>query len=113
MYYQDTVMYIDLITRQTFNYVTSISCDNNPPIVMALDRGNVEHCVLTTEPVLGATPMLFEPKQDQSAISPNTFTSQEAGLYTNAGVTFQLNRNKIQLIIFHLLIKTGLILTML
>ena len=37
MYYQDTVMHIDAITRQTFIYATPISCDNNPRYVKAVD----------------------------------------------------------------------------
>ena len=43
IYYQDTVMYIDPITRRTFNYDAPISCDNNPQIIIAIDPDNDEH----------------------------------------------------------------------
>ena len=53
---------------------------------MPLLPHNTEHYVLKREPVLRATPMLFEPKQVQSAISPNTLTAQAAGNYSNAEI---------------------------
>ena len=34
---QDTVMFIDPIAKQTFNYATTICCDNNPQNVLTLD----------------------------------------------------------------------------
>ena len=65
-------MYIDPISRPTFNFATPISCDNNPNNVIALDPDTDEHYVPTHKPVLRATPMLFKPKHFQHAISPNT-----------------------------------------
>ena len=87
IYYQDTVKYIDLITRNTFNYASPISWDNNPQKVIALDLDTNEHYVLRTKPVLRATPMLFKPKQVQSAVRLNTFTAQEAGINSNTELT--------------------------
>ena len=29
-HFQDTFMYVDPITRRTFDYATPITCDNNP-----------------------------------------------------------------------------------
>ena len=92
IYYRDTVMFIDPITRQTFNYATPISCDNNPQNVIALDPDLDEHYVLTPKPVLRANPKLFKPNQIQTAISPNTFTAQDAGIYSNAELTNFWNR---------------------
>ena len=40
-------MYIDPITRQSFNYTTAESCDNNPQNVIALHLDTDEHYVLT------------------------------------------------------------------
>ena len=80
-------MYIDPISRQTFIYATPISCANNPQNVIALDAETNEHYVLTSKFVLRATPMRFEPKQVQSAISPITFTAEDFGIYTNAELT--------------------------
>ena len=92
IYYQDTVMYIDPITRQTSNYATPISCDNNPQNVIDLDLHTDEQYGWTFKPVLRATPMLFEPKQFQPAINPNTLTAQEAGISSNADLTTFWNR---------------------
>ena len=72
------------MTRQTFNYATPIACDSNSQNVMALDLDTDEHYVLTPKPVTRATPMFFEPKQVQSARGGKTFTSHEAGNYSNA-----------------------------
>ena len=47
---------------------------------------------MTLQPVLPAVPTLFETKQLQSAISPNSFTAQEAGIYSNAKSTNFWNR---------------------
>ena len=139
IYHQDAVMYIDPITRQTFIYATLISCDNNPQIVIALDPDTDKHYVLTRQPVLRATPMLFEPKQAQYAITSNTFSAQEPGIYTNAELkkllescfilknsdttlkflekpscmTFWLPLNNIQLTFIHPLFETDLIIIML
>ena len=87
LYNQDTVMYIRPITREIFKNATPISCDNTPQNVIALDLDTNEHYVLPPERVLRATPMLFEPKQVQSAIIRNTFTAQAAGIHSNAELT--------------------------
>ena len=84
--YQDTVVYFVPITRQTSEYETPISCDNNQQKVIALDLDSDEPYVLTLKPVLRATPMLFGPKQTQPAIRPKTFTAQETRNYSNAGL---------------------------
>ena len=51
IYYQDIVMYIDPITRQTFYYATPLSCDKNPQKVIALDFAKFKRFVLTPKPV--------------------------------------------------------------
>ena len=92
IYYQDTVMYIDPIKRQIFDCATPIPCDNNPQNVITLDLDFNEQYVLTPELVLRANTVLFEPKQVQSAISPSTFTPQEAEIYSYAELTNFRNR---------------------
>ena len=72
-------MYFDPITRQIFGFTTPISGVNTPQKVIALDLDNDERYVLTPKPLLRVAPTLFEPKQVQSAETPNTFTAQEAG----------------------------------
>ena len=37
IHYKDTLMYVDPITRQTYNYATPIPCDNNPRNIIELD----------------------------------------------------------------------------
>ena len=85
-------MYIDPITRQNFNYATPLSSDNNTQNVRALDICTDEHYLRILKPVLRATLMLFETKQIQPAISPNIFTVQEAGNYSNGELTKFWNR---------------------
>ena len=80
-------MYINPLTRRTFNYNTDTSCDNNPQNVFVLHLDKDEHYLLTRKPALRATPMPFKPKQLQSAISSITFTAPEAGSYSNAEIT--------------------------
>ena len=92
IYYEGTVMFIDSLTRQTFIYATPISCDSNRQNVIALDLDTAEHFVLTPKPIPRATPLFFEPKQIQSAISTNTFTAQEAGSYYKYELTNFWNR---------------------
>ena len=50
--YQETLMYLDPISKQTFKYSTPISCDNIPQNVMALNLDTDEHYVLTPKAVL-------------------------------------------------------------
>ena len=56
--YLDTVMYVDPITRQTFEYANQIPCENIPQNVISLNPD---------------TDIMFEPTQVQTAISHNTF----------------------------------------
>ena len=37
---QDTVLYIDAITRHIFSYATPVSCDNNPQNIIAMNSDN-------------------------------------------------------------------------
>ena len=77
----DTVKYVDPITRQTFDYATPITCENNPQNITALDPDTDQYYFLTPKPINRDPPLLFEPRQIQTSISPNTFTAQDAGIY--------------------------------
>ena len=48
--------------------------------------------IIHPKTVLRANPKLFKPKQIQIAISPNTFTAQDAGIYSNAKLNNFWNR---------------------
>ena len=37
IYFKDTLMYVDPITRQTYDYATPITCDSNPRNIIELD----------------------------------------------------------------------------
>ena len=100
IHFKDTLMYVDPITRQTYDYATPIACENNPrniieldpdsddqdfyilgpdPII-ALDPNSNHYYVLITELLKNDSAQLFESKQTEPAISPNTFTAREAGI---------------------------------
>ena len=90
--YKDTVMYVDPITRQTFEYATPIPCESNPQNIITLDPDTDQYYILTPKPIKNDPPLLFEPKQIQTAISPNTFTAQEAGIYSQTELKQFWNR---------------------
>ena len=60
IHYKDTLMYVDSITRQTFDYATPIPCDNNPRNFIKLDHDTDD--------------------QDFYFLRP----AQDAGIYSNA-----------------------------
>ena len=53
IHYRETIMYVDPITRQTFNYATPIECGNNPQNIIELDpdSNDGDFYVLTPEPL--------------------------------------------------------------
>ena len=90
--YLDTVMYVDPITRQTFEYANQIPCGNNPQNVISLDPDTYQYYVLTPQPIKKDPPSLFEPTQVQTAISPNTFTAQDTVIYSQKELKLFWNR---------------------
>ena len=58
------------------------SCENNPQIVISLDPVTDQYYVLTPQPIKKDPLLRFEPTQVQTAISPDTFTAQDAGIYS-------------------------------
>ena len=57
-----------------------VPCENIPQNVISLDPDTDQYYVLTPQPIKKDPPLLFEPTQIQTAISPNTFTAQDAGI---------------------------------
>ena len=79
-------MYVDPITSQTFNYATPIKCGNNPQKFIKLDpdTDDGDFYVLTPDSLKREAPQMFKPTQIKTTITPNTFTAQDAGIYSNA-----------------------------
>ena len=72
-------MYVDPITRQTFNYATPIECGNNPQNIIELDpdTDDGDFYVLTPDPLKREAPQMFKLTQIKTTITPNTFTAQD------------------------------------
>ena len=87
-------MYVDPITRQTFNYATPIKCGNNPQNSIELDpdTDDGEFVVLTPDPLRREAPQMFKPTQIKTTVTRNTFTAQGAGMYSNAELDQFWNR---------------------
>ena len=87
-------MYVDPITRQTNDYATPITCDNNPRNIIELDpdSDDQDFYILGPEPIKRKPPLMFTPSQIKTTIRPNTFTAQDAGIYSNAELDQFWNR---------------------
>ena len=86
IHYWETILYVDPITRQTFKYATPIECGNNPQYIIELDpdTDDGDFYVLTPDPLKREAPQMFKPTQIKATITPNTFTAQDTGMYSNA-----------------------------
>ena len=86
IHYRETIMYVDPITRRTFNYATPIECGNNPQnnIELDPDTDDGDFYVLTADQHKRQAPQKIKPTQIKTTITPNTFTAQDAGIYSNA-----------------------------
>ena len=94
IHFKDTLMYVDPITRQTYDYVTPITCDNNPRNFIELDPDSDDQNFYTLgpEPNKRKLPLMFTPSQFKTTIRPNNFTAQDAGIYSNAELYQFCNR---------------------
>ena len=94
IHYRETIIYVDPITRQTFNYATPIECGNNPQNKIELDpdSNDGDFYVLTPEPLKREALQMFKPTQIKTTITPITFTAQDAGIYSNAELDQFWNR---------------------
>ena len=79
-------MYVDPITRQTYDYATPIACDNNSRNINELDlySDDQDFYIFGPEPIKRKPPLMLTPSQIKTAIRPNTFTAQDAGMYSIA-----------------------------
>ena len=86
IHFKDTLMYVDPITRQTYDYATPIECDHTPRNVIELDpdSDDQDFYILGLEPNKRKPPLWFTPSQIKTTISPIYFTAQDAGIYSNA-----------------------------
>ena len=50
-------MYVDPITRQTYDYATPIPCDNNPRNIIKLDPDTQDFYILRPEPIKHKPPL--------------------------------------------------------
>ena len=87
-------MYVDPITRQTYDYATPLTCDNNPRNIIELDpdSDDQDFYILGPEPIKRKPPLMFTPSQIKTTIRPNTFIAQDAGIYSNAELDQFWNR---------------------
>ena len=94
IHYRETILYVDSIKRQTFNYATPIECGKNPQNIFELDpdTGDGDFFVLTPDPLKKEAPQMFKLTQFKTTITPNTFTAQDAGIYSNAEIDQVWNR---------------------
>ena len=94
VHFKDTLMYVDPITRQTYDYATPITCDNNPNNIIELDpdSDDQDFYILSPEPIKRKPPLMFTPSQIKTTIRPNTFTAQDAGINSNAELNQFWNR---------------------
>ena len=94
IHFKDTLMYVDPITRQTYDYATPITCDNNPRNIIELDpdSDDQDFYTLGPEPIKRKPTLMFTSSQIKTTIRPNTFTAQDDGIYSNAELDQFWNR---------------------
>ena len=87
-------MYIDPITRQTYDYATSIKCDNNPRNIIDLDpdSDDQDFYILGPEPIKRKPPLMFTPFKSQLQYTLILSQPQDAGIYSNAELDQFWNR---------------------
>ena len=92
--FKDTLMYVDPITRQTYDYATPITFDNNPRNLFELDpdSDDQDFYILEPEPIKRKPPLMLTPSQIKTTIRPETFTAQDAGINPNAELDQFWNR---------------------
>ena len=86
-------MYVYHITRQNFEYANGTPCENNPQRVIACDPAADRNYVLTPQHIEQDTIQIFQRTQNQTVISPNIITAQDAGIWFQkylSDITLQL-----------------------
>ena len=110
IHFKVTLINVDPITRQTYDYATPITCDNNSRNIIELDPDSDDQDFynLGPEPNKRKPPLMFTPSQIKTTIRPNTFTAQDAGIspmlnLTNFGT--EICFPNIQILHFNYLVK--------
>ena len=75
-------------------HATPITCDNNPNNIIELDpdSDDQDFYILSPEPIKRKPPLMFTPSQIKTTIRPNTFTAQDACIYSNTELNQFWNR---------------------
>ena len=65
IHFKDTLMYVDPITRQTYNYAAPFACDNNTKNNIELDHDSYDQnfYILGPEPIKRKPPLMFTPSR--------------------------------------------------
>ena len=87
-------MYVDPITRQTYDYATPIPFGNIPRniIELDLDTDDQDFYILRPEPIKRKPPLKFTSNQIKFTIRPHPFTAQDAGIHSNEELDHFWNR---------------------
>ena len=93
IHFKDTLMYVNPITRQTYDYATPISCDNNPRNIIELepDSDDQHFYILGPEPIKRKPPLMFTPSQIKTKIRP-TLLQPKMLVFSNADLDQFWNR---------------------
>ena len=94
IHFKNILMYVDPITRQTYDYAAPITCNDNPQNIIELDLNSddQEFYIFRPEPLKQKPPLMFTPSQSKITKRPNTFTAQDAGVFSNAELEQFWNR---------------------
>ena len=86
IHFKDSFMYVDPITRQTYDYATPFACDNNTKNIIELNlvSDDQDFYILGQKLIKRKPPLMFTPSQIKALVRPNTFTAQDAGINSNA-----------------------------
>ena len=86
IHFRDTLMYVDPITRPTYDYATPIACEiiSKNIIELDLDSEDQDFYIPGPEPIKQKPPLMFTPSQIKTTLRPKTCTAQVAGIYSNA-----------------------------
>ena len=94
IHFKDTLMYVDPIKRQTYDYATPVACINIQRNIFQLypNSDDQDVYILGPEPIKRKPPLMFTPSQMKTTIRPITFTAQDPGIYSNAELDQFWNR---------------------
>ena len=86
--FKDTLMYVDPITSQTYDFAIPISCDNNPLKILELDPvlDDQVFYILRPEPMKRKPKIMFTQSESKTSIRFDTFAAKNAGIYPNVEI---------------------------